>query len=118
MGNRHWELWKRYSQFETLDSDLRYKHPQLPRLPGKTFFKLSAAQDIAKRREELNNYLQDIVNRQDLRTNSHFRNFLELDTQIPNSVVNTPVKVAEIPELNLGARDFVFLREEGLLFIA
>jgi len=58
------------------------------------------------------------VNRQDLRTNSHFREFLELDTQIPESVVNSPVKLAELPDLNLGGRDFIFLRQEGLLFIA
>ena len=80
LGARKWELWKRYSQFESLDTDLRAKHPQLPKLPGKTFFKLSASQDLVRRREELHNYLQDIVNRQDLRTNSHFRDFLELDT--------------------------------------
>ncbi len=55
--------------------------------------------------------MQDIVNRQDLRTNSHFRDFLELDTQIPESVVNQPVKAAELPDLNLGGRDFVLLRE-------
>lgn len=66
----------------------------------------------------MHNYLQVIVNRQDLRTNSHFRDFLELDTQIPEAVVNTPVKVAEIPDLNLGGRDFILLRQEGLLFIA
>ena len=58
------------------------------------------------------------MNRQDLRTNSHFRDFLELDTQIPESVVNTPIKVAELPDLNLGGRDFLLLRQEGLLFIA
>jgi hypothetical protein len=53
-----------------------------------------------------------------MRTNPHFREFLELDTQIPESVVNCPVKVAELPDLNLGGRDFVFLKDEGLLFIA
>ena len=58
------------------------------------------------------------MNRQDLRTNSHFRDFLELDTQIPESMVNTPIKVAELPDLNLGGRDFLLLRQEGLLFIA
>lgn len=80
LGDRSWELWKRYSQFEGLDTDLRSKYPQLPKLPGKSFFKLAAKEDIHKRREELHNYLQDIVNRQDMRTNSHFRDFLELDT--------------------------------------
>lgn len=58
------------------------------------------------------------MNRPDMRTNSHFRDFLELDSQIPESVVNAPIKVAEISDLNLGGRDFLYLKEEGLLFIA
>lgn len=33
-------------------------------------------------------------------------------------MVNQPVKVAELPDLNLGGRDFVLLRELGLLFVA
>lgn len=56
-SRRKWELWKRYSQFDKLDSDLRSKYPSLPKLPGKTFFKLKANDDIKKRREELHNYL-------------------------------------------------------------
>ncbi len=80
LGTRSWTLWKRYSEFDTLDADLRSKYPQLPKLPGKTFFKLSETKDIVKRRDELHSYLQMLVNRQDMRTNAHFRDFLELDT--------------------------------------
>lgn len=58
LGNRKWELWKRYSQFDKLDADLRAKYPQLPKLPGKTFFKIKANEDFKKRREELHHYLQ------------------------------------------------------------
>lgn len=43
---------------------------------------------------------------------------MELDTQIPESVVNTPVKIAELPDLNLGGRDFLLLTEEKLLLVA
>lgn len=53
-----------------------------------------------------------------MRTNPHFREFLELDTQIPESVVNTPVKVAELGDLNLGGRDFIYLKEEKLMIVA
>lgn len=27
LGKRKWELWKRYSQFDKLDADLRSKYP-------------------------------------------------------------------------------------------
>ena len=53
-----------------------------------------------------------------MRTDSHFREFLELDTQIPESVTYSPMKVTELSGLNLGGRDFVYLREEGVMFVA
>jgi hypothetical protein len=53
-----------------------------------------------------------------MRTDPHFREFLELDTQIPESVTYSPVKVTELSDLNLGGRDFIYLREEQLLFVA
>ncbi len=33
-------------------------------------------------------------------------------------MVNSPVKISELPDLNLGGRDFVLLKEEKLLFVA
>lgn len=53
-----------------------------------------------------------------MRTDAHFREFLELDTQIPESVTYSPVKIAEMSDLNLGGRDFIYLREEGVMFLA
>lgn len=53
-----------------------------------------------------------------MRTDPHFREFLELDTQIPESVTYSAVKVTELNDLNLGGRDFVYLKQEGLLFVA
>lgn len=37
---------------------------------------------------------------------------------MPESVVNTPVKITEFSELNLGGRDFIYLKEENLMFVA
>jgi hypothetical protein len=58
LGKRSWELWKRYSHFDKLDADLRAKYPLLPKLPGKTYFKIKDNANLKKRREELHNYLQ------------------------------------------------------------
>lgn len=33
-------------------------------------------------------------------------------------MVNTPVKVAEFSELNLGGRDMLYIKEENLMFVA
>lgn len=44
-----------------------------------------------------------------MRTNPAFREFLELDTQIPESVTFSPVKLSELSDLSLGGRDFVLV---------
>ena len=85
-GHRKWRLEKRFNEFYDLDKIVRQKHPNLPKLPAKTYFPLKNPADIENRRQELHAYLQDIVNIPDMRTNSAFRKFLEIDSQIPESV--------------------------------
>ena len=53
-----------------------------------------------------------------MRSNTSFRSFLDIDTQMPESVAFQPVKMAEINNLSLGGRDFVFQEKKGLLFVA
>ena len=85
-GHRKWKLDKRFNEFYELDAIVRQKHPNLPKLPAKTYFPLKNAVDIENRRKQLNVYLQEIVNRPDMRTNPGFRKFLEIDQQVPESV--------------------------------
>ena len=66
----------------------------------------------------MHSYLQEIVNRPDMRTNPIFRTFLEIDEQIPESVSYSPVKMASVADLQLGARDFCYVESQGYLFIA
>jgi hypothetical protein len=37
---------------------MKGKYSGIPKLPGKSFFKIKAGEDIKKRREELHHYLQ------------------------------------------------------------
>ena len=97
---------------------VRQKHPNLPKLPAKTYFPLKNAADIENRRKQLHDYVMDIINRPDMRTNSAFRKFLEIDSQIPESVSYQPVKVATVQGLQLGVRDFQYVPHRGLLFVA
>ena len=86
LGRRKWTLEKRYNNFSDLDKLLRSKYANLPKLPAKTYFKLKTDEQIDNRRAQLHTYLQEIVNRPDMRTNPIFRSFLEIDEQIPESV--------------------------------
>ena len=90
----------------------------MPTLPPKTYFPLKYDHDIEDRRQKLHVYLQQIMNRVDMRTSPIFRKFIEIDKQIPESVIYSPVKVASITDLSLGGRDFEILLQKGLLFVA
>jgi hypothetical protein len=90
----------------------------MPTLPPKTYFPLKYDHDIEDRRQKLHVYLQQIMNRVDMRTSPIFRKFIEIDKQIPESVMYSPVKVASITDLSLGGRDFEILLQKGLLFVA
>ena len=79
LGRRKWTLEKRFNNFFELDKLLRPKHANLAKLPSKTFFKLTTDEQIDARRQQLHVYLQEIVNRPDMRTNIHFRQWLEID---------------------------------------
>ena len=118
LGRRKWTLEKRYNNFSDLDRLMRPKHANLPKLPAKTYFKLKTDDQIDGRRQQLHVYLQEIVNRPDMRTNASFRQFLEIDEQMPESVTYQPVKMAEITDLQLGGRDFCYIESRGLLFVA
>ena len=63
-------------------------------------------------------YLQEIVNRPDMRTDPRFRAFICLDSHVPESVIFSPLKVGEVTNLPLGGRDFVYVPSRNLLFVA
>jgi hypothetical protein len=85
---------KRFSQFDDLHSNLKNKYANLPKMPGKTLMKSNAPETLEKRRIELCSYIQAIVLRSDIRIESAFRDFLDLDVQIPNSICFSPLKIA------------------------
>ena len=97
---------KRYNDFSDLDIAMKAKHASMPVLPAKTWMPLKYEHDIQDRRLKLHNYLQEIVNRVDMRTNPIFRTFCMLDHYMTESSTFSPVKIAELNDLQLGGRDF------------
>lgn len=78
-GNTEWYLKKRYSDFASLDKELRTKHTQMPSLPPWTYFPLTRDADIEERRVQLARYLGELMNRVDCRTSASFRKFIEVE---------------------------------------
>jgi PX domain len=117
-GTRKWQLQKRFNDFYDLDREMRAKHSNMPVIPPKTYFPLKYDKDIEDRREKLHLYLQEMMNRVDMRTSAVFRKFIEIDEQIPESVMFQAKKLSAITDLSLGGRDFELALDRSLLFVA
>lgn len=103
-----WELKKRFSDFHDLNECLKKVNGNLPALPGKTLFRIKSHEEIDKRREGLERYLQNLAERVDIYSSQIFVKFLELDSHKPELAINLLEKVGQIRHLLMGYRDMQF----------
>ena len=115
-SRKKWVLSKRYSEFEALHKNLSKLIPNVPSIPGKSFFKLTSSDALTKRKNHLESFLHQCVNRKDIMASDYIKDFLELDRHSPNLTFNSPEKKYELNQLPLGIRDFYFLAEENMMF--
>ena len=117
-SRKKWVLSKRYSEFEALHKKLSKLIPNVPTIPGKSLFKMKSSDALTKRKNHLESFLFQCVNRKDIMASEYIKDFLELDRHSPNLTFNSPEKKNEITQLPLGIRDFYFLNEENIMFAA
>lgn len=114
-----WILEKRYSDFDNLHSKIHKLFPKFPAMPAKSFLGLSLSlEDLNKRKSGLERFLSECLNRKDITNCEDFRNFIELDKNSPEMSIYKPLKLSEYTELPLGIRDFIYLRNEKISFVA
>lgn len=117
-NNKQWSLLKRYSDFDTLDKQIKDVYPSLPSLPSKTLFKLSDQKYIEERRKILNIYIKDLINRKDMRSCQAFRKFIDLEGHFPQSKCFEAKKMGMMSDFSKGVRDFVYLPQYNTGFVA
>lgn len=75
-GNE-WEVWRRFSEFDTLLSELDQRsYGCLPELPPKTLFNLKDTNEAKERQRGLQRFVRELVFRPDLRVSEPVRRFL------------------------------------------
>ena len=74
--------------------------------------------ELNKRKNQLEQFLKGCVLRKDIVTSEIFREFIEIEKNSPELAISGPTKLAEIPDLPLGARDMIYLKYENLMFLA
>ena len=117
-SRKKWILSKRYSEFEALHKNLAKLFPNVPSIPGKSLFKIKSSDALTKRKNHLESFLYQCVNRKDIMASDYIKDFLELDRHSPNLTFNSPKNQNELGNLPLGVRDFFYFQEENLIFIA
>ena len=117
LSKETWTLDKRYSEIDLLHKTLSKLYPNIPPMPGKTLFKIKSKDQLDKRKNLLEIFLKECINRKDIESNESFKYFLEIDKHAPDLVYNPPTIIYENNELPLGIRDFVFIEEYNILFI-
>ena len=115
-SNNNWIIEKRYNDFVFLQKKLLQNYQNVPKLPGKTFFRVSEFADIKKRKDGLQIFLRACIERKDILANEDFKIFLELPKNSPELCGNSPDLLGSFI-LPQGVRDIVYLPDESILLL-
>ena len=113
-----WKLEKAYEDFIILNDALNGLLPNVPSFgKNKSFFKSSKDYNIiVKRKIEINEYLSECVSRKDIISNRRFINFIELETNFPELVYNTPDFLEKIKDEGMTITEIQYLEKENIIF--
>ena len=116
LADQKWVLKKRYKEFHSLHSDLKFSHGNLPSIPGKTLFSLKKPDEIEKRKTGLNSFVQGIVKRPDLYSNASFLQFFKIDKKRPDLHINQMESLGKVTHSFMGYRDIQILPQQRIFF--
>ena len=115
--NKTWTIEKRYSEFKTIYDKLRKIFPRIPSIPGKTLTKVTSEQGLNKRKELLQIFLRECVQRRDILQNLDFQNFLELEKNAPEIVGNDVKQIYDYKKCPLGVRSFIIVPHREIMLV-
>jgi WD40 repeat protein len=115
-NNNSWVIEKRYNEFSNLQKKLSTNFPDVPKIPGKTFFRVSDFASIKKRKDGLQYFLKTCINRKDIFASESFKSFLELEKNSPDLCGNSPDMQGNFT-LSQGVRDFKYIQEENIIVL-
>ena len=114
---KSWILEKRYNEFKTLHASLSRVYVNLPPIPGTSFFKITAEDQLNKRKIQLQKFLRDCVQRKDIFLNAEFRVFLDLEKNAPEVLANDVKNKYEYKKLPLGVRSFIVVPKREIMLV-
>ena len=112
-----WQIEKRYSEFKTIHDKLHKLFPRLPSIPGKTLTKVTSEAGLNKRKELLQLFLRECVQRRDILQNEDFQKFLELEKYAPEIVGNNVTQIYDYKKCPLGVRSFIIVPHREIMLV-
>ena len=112
-----WTIEKRYSEFKTIHDRLSKIFPRLPSIPGITLFKVTSEEGLNKRKELLQLFLRECVQRRDILQNVDFQKFLELEKNAPEIIGNNITLVYDYKKCPLGVRNFIVVPHREIMLV-
>ena len=116
--NKKWSMEKLYSDFEYLSNALYQVISDPPELSGKSLFNVTSFNELTQRQHLLQEYLHECCLRKDIISTDAFREFLDLDKQAPELLLNRPKLLSEFNKLPLSIQNFIYLEDDGIIFLA
>ena len=112
-----WTIEKRYSEFKSIHDHLSKIFPRLPSIPGITIFKVVSEEGLKKRKELLQLFLRNCVQRRDILQNPDFQEFIELEKHAPEIVGNDISLIYEYKKCPLGIRNFIVAPKREIMLV-
>ena len=114
---KNWTIEKRYSEFKSIHDKLKKIFPRIPTIPGKTLTKVTSEQGLNKRKELLQLFLRDSVQRRDILQNEDFQKFLELEKYAQEIVGNNVTQIYDYKKCPLGVRSFIVVPHREIMLV-
>jgi len=117
-GMNSWNTKRSFNEFSDLHKKVKKVSKSVPKLPRRKLLKkVVKAEDIDKRKENLEIYLQAIIQIPEVRSNQYFINFMELQSSKFSSLtVNDLNLVGYKINKSLPYKDVILAQNDNLLF--
>ena len=115
-NNNSWVIEKRYNDFSNLQKKLSSNFPDVPKIPGKTLFRVTDFASIKKRKDGLQYFLKTCINRKDIFASENLKTFLELEKNSPDLCGNSPDMEGNFT-LSQGVRDFYYIPQANIIVL-
>ena len=115
--NKKWSMEKLYSDFEFLHNSLLQVISDPPQLSGKSLFKVTSFDGLTQRQYLLQEFLHECCLRKDIISTDAFKEFLDLEKQAPELLLNRPTLLSEFNKLPLSIQNFMYLEDDGIIFM-